>query len=242
MTMKRLLFSLLLSISTIAIIAAACIANYFCSTLSLNSYSTKSGVISAKEECFLVCINKSQNQLEAETIADDYSDASCTGYVYKNGEYFYVVHSAYNKQNDAYLVSEHLKKLGMQTEILNLSFPSIIVNEEFSQEHHNLLLQTLSSFFSSFRSLSDMAVGISTNVYSTEQITDKLLKLCTKLENLQKTYSLTFETGSPCTISIGQYLADEVECVMMTKPVERDINSRAIELVEIYQNMCEELS
>lgn len=238
--MKKVLLSAIVGVIAAVVVATGCLANYFCSSLVLNSTSSNSTVFAVEVECFLVCLNKSQSQLEAETIAGDCLDSGA-GYVFKNGGYFFVVHSAYEKQNDAHLVSEHLKKCGIDSEILSLTFPKIFVDEDFSQESQNVLRSSLNSFYGSFRSLCDLAVGLSTQVYSINDVDVKLQKLGQKIESLQKKYDATFQVGSPKLISIGQYLADEVECVMLAKPVERDLNYRAVELVEIYKNMCEEL-
>lgn len=242
MVMKRIVLYVSLAVFIVAIVIAGCMVNYFNSSLALQANMSNSGVVATKEECYFVCLNKSQSKLEAETIAGDCQDANSAGYVFGREGYYYVVHSAYEKQNDAHLVSEHLKKLGIESEILCLSFPKIAIEEEFSQENRNVLQETMNSFFASFRSLSDLAVGLSTKVYSENEVSEKLQKLCAKVASLQKKFDSTFETGSPKLISIGQYLADEVECLMLTTATERDINARAIELVEIYKNMCEELA
>lgn len=240
--MKKIVSYALIGFFIVSIIAAAFAANYFCSSLSLNSISSSNGVLTAKEDCYFVYLNKSQNQLEAETIASDYLDGTCAGYVLKNDEYYYVIHSAYEKQNDAFLVSEHLRKSNIESEILVINLPKIIIEEEFSQEDHILLQEVLNSFFSSFRYLSDLAVGISTKVYQQNDASEKLEKITSKLITLQKNFDVAFETGSPKLLSIGQYLADEVECVMTTKVTESNLNFHAIELIEIYKNMCDEFN
>lgn len=239
--MKKFILSTLLATFVVAVIVAACLANYFCSSLSLNSSLSGSGVYAVAEECYLVCVSKSQNKLEAETLAGDCINEGSAGYIFKYGDYFYVVHSAYEKQNDSTLMVEHLKKQGIASEILNLSFPKIFVEEELSQEKRNLLQEVLNGFFSSFRSLCDLAVGSSTKVYSIGEITDKLQKLAAKVETLQKRFAEKFDVGSAKLLSIGEYLSDEVECIMLAQPTEKDLNYRAIELVDIYRNMCEEL-
>lgn len=240
--MKKFVLSALLATFVVAIVVAGCMVNYFNSSLALQANLSNSGVIAVKEECYFVCLNKSQSKLEAETIAGDCLDGKSAGYVFYQNGYFYVVHSAYEKQNDAHLVSEHLKKSRIESEILCLSFPKIAIEEEFSQDSHNVLQEAMNSFFASFRSLSDLSTGLSTKVYSESEVGERLQKLSAKVAALQKKFDSAFETGSPKLISIGQYLADEVECLMLTEAVERDINARAIELVEIYKNMCEELA
>lgn len=242
MAMKKILLYASISIFVSAIIACACLANYFCSSLSVNSSATGGGVYAVAEECFIVCLNKSQNRLEAETIAGDCLDAGSSGYIFNFDGYFYVTHSVCEKQNDSFLVTEHLKKRGISSEVLCLSFPKIFIEEEFSQEKRNLLQDVLNSFFSSFRYLCDLAIGTATNTYPTKDVSEKLQKLSTKIEALQKKFAANFDIASPRLLAVGEYLADEVECVMLTHPTEKDLNYRAVELIDIYRNMCEELA
>lgn len=240
--MKKVFLYASISIFISAVIACAYIANYFCSTLSLGSDMSGSSVYAVAEECFIVCLNKSQSRLEAETISGDCLDTGSSGYIFNFDGYFYVVHSACEKQNDSFLVTEHLKKRGIPSEVLCLSFPKIFIEEELSQEKRNLLQDVLNSFFSSFRYLCDLAVGTATNTYPTKDVSEKLQKLSTKIELLQKKFATNFDIASPRLLAIGEYLADEVECVMLAHPTEKDLNYRAIELIDIYRNMCTELA
>lgn len=240
--MKKDFKIVLIVLALVVVLTAGCIANFFSSSLFIGAASFNGGgVYAMAEECFLVYLNKSQNSHEAEVIAGDFVDAGNAGYIFKHGDYYYAVHSAYANKNDATLFAEHLKKGGIQSEILQLSFPKIFIEEDLSAENRNLLSEALNSFFAAFKALSDISVGFSTNAYSLDDVNQKLQKLCDRTASLQKKYAETFKNTSAKLTALGEYLADELECLMLTKTSESDLNYHGIELIEIYQNMIQEL-
>ncbi len=227
----------LLAIALFLIVCGASLANYFCSSLYISTNQNNSGAIASLDSsAYLISVAKSQSELSASALANDYENAC--GYIWKDGEYYHVIHSAADKENDATLIKNALEKNGISAEIISLSFAHFKLEEGLSNEQLICANEALSSFMQSFRLLSDIAVGLDTNVYSHATATEKLSKLKERITNLELNYRHTFSDcpAEPST-ALGQYLADQLESISLSQPQSKSLKYHAIEILEIYKNM-----
>ena len=238
---KKKILIIFIVLFILACFVAMSVASFFSSSLSIIGEVTPQGTIGALETNFyLVCPAKSQLEREAEILAKDTPDSS--GYIWKNGEYYYVVYGAYENKNDATLVIKQLEKQQTNCELLEIYFNQILIDEDFSVDQRNLLVSTYSMFLTSFRLLSDLAIGQQTAVYSTAYSQEKLDGLIEKLEKNADLFESAFTNNSSYKINETiEYFSDLIETVCMTKPEIQDLKYNSIEILEIYKNLCEDL-
>lgn len=235
---KKIIIYLSLSCFCVCSILSFCLAGYFSSSLSLDFAGNQNLPIIKQTSIYLVYFAKSQVQAEAETLSLDYPMGA--KYVLKSGEYYYVVHSAYENENDAVMLIKSFEKKLLKADILDLDFPEIFIEDIFSQEQRSLFVDSFSLFFETFRSLSDLAIGFNSGVYDENTINLKIKSLTTKIEKNNEKYYKTFsKTCDPKTIAIGEYLADLLEAVSLTST--NSLWHTAIEILEIYSNLTKEM-
>lgn len=227
----------LLAIAIFLIVCGMSLANYFCSSLYINSGKNNSGAIASLDSsAYLISIAKSQSELSASALASDYENAS--GYIWKEGEYYHVIYCAVDKENDASLIKNALEKNEIPAEIIAISFPPFQLEDGLTSEQLSCANEAIASFMQSFRSLNDIAVGLDTNVYTASSATEKLNKLKDRITKLELNFRTTFSQSlaQPST-ALGQYLADQLESICLTEANSKSLKYHAIEILEIYKNM-----
>ncbi len=235
---KKIIGLLSFSLFWIASILTFSLVGYFSSSLSIDFAGNHNLPITKQIEIYLVCFAKSRVKAEAEMLNLDYTTGA--QYVLKSGEYYYVVHSAYENENDAMMIIKNFEKKLLKAELHVISFPDIFVKESFSQEQRNLVAESFTLFLESFRSLSDLAVGFSSGVYDETYIKEKLQNLKNKIEKHNEKYYKTFSTtNDPETIAIGEYLADLLEATCLAS--SDSLWHTSIELLEIYSNLTKDM-
>lgn len=234
----------LLTLLLLIVICAGVLTNYFCSTLFIGEMQIASGKFTVPQnEAYLVAVAKSQNSLEAQALAADYASQGCSGYIWQQDGYFHVVFSAHEKQNDATLIKEKLQENDIKSHILKVNFASYSISEELSTKNHSILQQASSSFFSTFRTLCDLAVGLESNVYAAQAVQEKLLSLQENIKQISQQFQQIFASSqNPQMLSLGEYIADQLECVMLSRNNNLSIKYHAVQLLDIYRNMTQEFN
>ena len=147
------------------------VTGIFCATLFssfiLPTSTQISGQIKSNEfEIHFLALNKSTLSSSASSLAKDVQSLGGGGYVWKNGEYFYVVSSAYANKNDAILVQNNLKASAIESEIFSVKFPSIVIEGGYDSESKKVLGKAINVFESSYLALFDIAISLDTQVYN----------------------------------------------------------------------------
>ncbi len=232
----------ILSAITFALVAlgAMSLASYFTSSLFMGAIQNTTGTMqNVSSSAYLVSVAKSQSALEAEALS---KDISCSGYIWKEDEYFHVIHSACEQENDAARVVSLLQKNGQAAEIVKLAFQPISIDAPFSAEQHTLATEAAASFMQTFKGVNDIAVGLETGVYSKDAAAQKLDKIKQRLSKLQVNFAESFkEFESEKVTALGEYLADELESISLCSAKPEDVKYKAVEILEIYRNMTAEL-
>lgn len=137
--------------------------------LSMAIYPTTQSSAEVKSNSFelhLLCVGKSQNELAAKALAPDYQKLGAGGYIWKNGDYFYIVASAYLNKNDADLVQTNLKNSDIDCEIFSVNFKGLSVCGSFSSLEKKVLQKALNISFQSYQNLFDASISLDTGVYN----------------------------------------------------------------------------
>lgn len=237
MAKKKLYLIILIIFIIIAAITTMSLASFFCSSLYIDvAQNTALPAANFENKAYLVSVAKSQSELAAEALAADHENAA--QYIWKEGDYFYVIYCGADKENDANLIKNALEKSGLEVQILPITFSQFSLEEGLSAQQQSLASEAISSFMQSFKKLNDIAVGLDTNVYSLASATDMLSKLKEKLTNLESKYRNMFaSTSASSATALGQYLADELESVSLTEVSPQSLKYHSIEILEIYKNM-----
>lgn len=160
---KKSFCSILISF---AIIVCLIVANYLSSFIIPADISAES-VTSSSFELHFLTLAKSQVENEAIAHAPDYRNIGAGGFVWKQGEYYYVVSSAYANKNDADLVQSNLKQVqNIDSEIITVKFESITINGSFTSDQKKIIAKALSSTQIYYNSIYDIAISLDTGVYN----------------------------------------------------------------------------
>lgn len=188
-----------LIIIAVSIVLVACliIANY------LSIYLLQAGGISdevtvPEVEIHMLSLSKSKVEKEAKSIAPDYQEIGAGGFIWKKGEYFHVISSAYLNKNDAELVRNSIKlNQNIDSEIFTIKFPAFSIKGSFTGDEKKVVTKALLSAQSFYTSIYDIAVSIDTGVLS--EISAKL-SVNNTINNISTTYA-NFETLYPNAIT-----------------------------------------
>ncbi len=142
---------------------------------------------------YFVSTAKSQLEAEASSLARDEMSNQNGGYVWHEGNYFYVISSAYENKNDATLVSTNLKNSGIKNEIFEITFPSISFPFSFkSSEEKSIFQAAINLFYSSYKHLFDISICLDTKLYDETKALIETNNLQAKADEIMKNFTLVF--------------------------------------------------
>lgn len=156
----------LIVLFSVTIVICLILANYL--SLSLIKTNSSAESVSSNEfEIYMLSLSKSQVESEAKAIAPDYRKIGAGGYIWKKGDYYHVVSSAYANKNDAELVQNSIKlNQNLESEIFSVKFKSYTLNGSFNGEEKKVIQKALNSCQTFYASLYDIAISLDTGVYN----------------------------------------------------------------------------
>lgn len=157
---------ILICLASIFVLATALLLANLISMITFPVSQSSQEVHINSFELHFLAVNKSQNELSAKALANDYQSIGAGGFIWKNGDYFYVASSAYQNKNDALLVQTNLKNSQIESEILSLTFKDFSVNGTFDSEEKKVLQKALTISYISYQNLYDIAISLDTGVYN----------------------------------------------------------------------------
>lgn len=165
---KSLLKKIVLVTSAILIFSASIgIAEIFSRYILPSSTQVSNNLTSPSGKLYFISLAKSQVESEAKALAGDYQKLGAGGFVWKADEYFHVVASCYEKENDAQLVQNNIKtNLNLDSQVFTVDFCGISLSGEYEAEQKKVLSRALKIFYTTFQELFDIAVSLDTNVYN----------------------------------------------------------------------------
>lgn len=100
---------------------------------------------------------------QANSKADESMKKGSGGFVYKKDNLYYVLASAYEKENDAKLVSENLAESGITNKILVIKINKPPLEEVSDENQQKNFYQALFQLKTSYLNLYDISVSLDTN-------------------------------------------------------------------------------
>ena len=146
---------------------------------------------------YFVSTNKSQLETEALSLANDVAKNNGAGYVWKNGNYFYVISSAYENKNDANLVSAEMTSKKIDNEVFEIEFPlKSIASPIDSPEAKNTFNAASNIFLSTYKTLFDISVSLDTHIYEETTARIELNHVQAKSNEILRNFNIVFEKES----------------------------------------------
>ena len=201
---------------------------------------------------YFVSTAKSQLESEAISLGKDAMNKGGAGYVWKNGNYFYVISSAYENKNDALLVSNKLSNDNIENEIFEVNFETLSLTPPLnSPEAKSTFNTSINLFYSTFIDLFDISVSVDTNLYDETKAFIEINRIQSKADEVMKNFHLLFgEISSPVIDSLDDAITDENETLGLLADNQKLTEKQTLvsqirycytKICEIYHNFLEKI-
>jgi len=203
----------------IQVITAICFVFLLCGLSFVLAFSSSTNVNESSLSktpsftLYLVSTAKSQLESEATVLGKDAMNNDGGGYVWKNGNYYYVISSAYENENDARLVSNTLKNENIENEIFEISFETLNLTPPLDNaEAKSTFNVALNLFYSTYKELFDISISLHTNIYDETKAFIEINKVLAKADEVMKNFHLIFgKISQPLIDILEKALIDENE-------------------------------
>lgn len=140
---------------------------FFLSNFLVRADNSSESVKSNSFELHLLSLSKSKLEKEALAISGDYQKIGAGGFVWKDGEYYHVVSSAYANKNDAILVQNSIKtNQSIDSEIISIKFEEKQILGTFTSEETKVLTKALNSYQEYYLNIYDISISLDTAFYN----------------------------------------------------------------------------
>lgn len=152
--------------SVICVVTCVFLAQVFSSFLTMGSLQVSSNTTNSicEFKVYAISLGVYSNKYLAETSATNYSQRNAGGYVLKINGAYHVLASAYEKENDAKLVQENLLLEEINSEIIEITFESVLFESVSSKEQEKEFIESLNIFKIVYLGLYDVSVSLDTSV------------------------------------------------------------------------------
>lgn len=222
-------------------ITAGNFSGLFSSSSKISSYNIYA--ISMFQSSILSSAEESANQIKTQGGA---------GYIYNDSSVYYVLASAYEKQNDAELVKENLMSSGYTPTIITIFIPEITITSNLNANEKTALNSALNIFKTTYQQLYDLSINLDTflkdeteckvllndiasNVSKVKttfdgtfnsKLTNSILNVKLKLESLSNSIATLLEYTSTSSVSFNSKLKyTYIETLNLNKTLCKEINN-----------------
>lgn len=171
------------------------LADLFSSFITVGSFAflPSQSVKVSGYKIYAISLYKGQTHVQASNQIQDIKLRGGGGYVYFYNSVYHCLASAYENENDAVNVQNSLKEQNLQSQIIEISIKDIIIDTTFSALEKSLLLETLTSFKNSFKTLYDLALSLDTGTKDLIQCKIELKNHQDKIMKLKQDYNDAFK-------------------------------------------------
>lgn len=152
--------------SVICVVTCVFVAQVFSSFLTIGSLQVSSNTTNSicEFKVYAISLGVYSNKYSAETSATNFIKRNAGGYVFKINGSYHVLASAYEKENDAKLVRENLLLEGIESEIIEITFPNVLLESISSKAQEKEFIESLNIFKIAYLELYDVSVSLDTSV------------------------------------------------------------------------------
>lgn len=222
-------------------ITAGNFSGVFSSSSKISSYNIYA--ISMFQSSILSSAEESANQIKTQGGA---------GYIYNDSSVYYVLASAYEKQNDAELVKENLISSGYTPTIITIFIPEITITSNLNANEKTALSSALNIFKTTYQQLYDLSINLDTSLKDeteckvllndiasnvskvkttfdgafNSKLTNSILNVKLKLESLSNSIATLLEYSSTSSVSFNSKLKyTYIETLNLNKTLCKEINN-----------------
>lgn len=222
-------------------ITAGNFSGLFSSSSKISSYNIYA--ISMFQSSILSSAEESANQIKTQGGA---------GYIYNDSSVYYVLASAYEKQNDAELVKENLISSGYTPTIITIFIPEITITSNLNANEKTALSSALNIFKTTYQQLYDLSINLDTSLKDeteckvllndiasnvskvkttfdgafNSKLTNSILNVKLKLESLSNSIATLLEYTSTSSVSFNSKLKyTYIETLNLNKTLCKEINN-----------------
>lgn len=163
---RRILNKFFIIVFSLACVAVCvCLAQVFASVLTVGGLSfTNINSDFADFKVYAISLGTYSTKSAAEASAASAHQKNAGGFVYRKDGLFYVLASAYEKENDAKLVQESLSGEGINNEIITITFNEVELQDISTVLVEKEFIESLNIFKTAFLKLYDISVSLDTSV------------------------------------------------------------------------------
>jgi len=158
--------------------------------VSTGLFTNSSEIVKESQTIYAISMSKSQIKEEANSTVANLQSQNGAGFIYKDGDYYYVLASLYENKNDAEHVKTNLLNNGVSCEILTIEKQSSKLSGNFTNNEKTILGNCIKINSILFKQLFDVAVSLDTNIFT--QTSAKLE--CNKIYSSLVSDKANFET------------------------------------------------
>ncbi len=171
------------------------LADLFSSVITIGNFAflPSQSVKSSGYKIYAISLNKAQTHAQASTQIQDIKLRGGAGYIYSNSGLYYCIASAYENQNDALNVQTNLQEKDISSEIIEITINEISIDTTFTGSEKNSLLEVLSSFKNTFKTLYDLSISLDTGTKDVIQCKVDVQSHYNKVVKIKQDYENIFK-------------------------------------------------
>lgn len=168
----------------VLLLSIACIAVCVLLASVLSSAITVSGSTSSYDgfEIYAISLGSYTSKQAAEATEEDVMQRGGAGYIYKKNEIYYVLASAYERENDAKLVKENLAASNNTCTIMKIEISAPDLSKTSSSSQAKSFLSALGEIKNSVLKLYDVSVALDTKAVDETKAKIQIIEIKGNLE------------------------------------------------------------
>lgn len=180
----------ILLFSIVCVCACVFVAKLLSSAITVSGNGITQSTSFQGFEIYAVSLGQYSSKSQAESTCEAIAKKGGAGYIYETNNMYYVLASAYEKENDAKLVQENLSSNGISSKIIKIGVSSVDFSNASSSTQKKAFSSALVELKNAYVSLYDISVSLDTNSYDDAKAKIEIIcvkgNLETALEKISK--------------------------------------------------------
>lgn len=142
-------------------------ADMFSSMIAVGGFNFTSNAVTVQSfSLYAISVNDATTNALAEDMSATTKDQGGAGYIYLDGNNYYILASLYENLSDAEKVKSNILSQKSNAQIITLQFDALRFDNSLESQEKETLTSALNIFKSTYKKLYDLAVSLDTNVKS----------------------------------------------------------------------------
>ena len=229
------------------------LADLFSSAITAGNFSSIFSTTNKIASYDIYAISMFQTSIlsSAEENCESLKTQNGAGYIWSENGVYYVLVSAYEKQNDAELVRDNLNSQAHSSTLLKISIPEIALTSNLTTQEKNSLSTSLAIFKETYKSLYDISISLDTSVKTEAECKLALNDILSKISKAKTSFDNTFSnklTNSLLNLklkltSLEDIVKELIDCTSTTSiPFASKIKYNYISVIKLNKTLCKEIN